>query len=148
MKVVSEASTPWQTSVLAHRVSLELAAELRELGMLRALTDTVCMMADITLDAIPDIRLVVSEAATAMMLEARPGSTLRCEFDYTRRRFSARIAATATRDAEDRRDPLSWQLVQLLTDSAESTRDPFDPAAGGYPTVIEFSWERGTSDAT
>ncbi|QIS02644.1 anti-sigma factor [Nocardia brasiliensis] len=148
MKVASEQATPWHTAVLTHRVSLELAADLHELGMLRALTDTVCMMADITLDAIPDIRLVVSEAATAMMLDAVPGTTLRCEFDYTRRRFTARIAATATRDAEDRRDPLSWQLVQLLTDSAESSRGPFDPVAGGYPTVIEFSWERGTSDGT
>lgn len=147
MKVVSETSAPQQTAVVAHRVVVELAAELHELGMLRALADTVCMMADVALDAIPDIRLVLSEAATALMLDAVPGSTLDCEFTYNQRRISVRLSATTTRDVEVSRDPLSWQLVRMLTDAAELTRDPFDPAAGGYPTAIEFSWERGTSDA-
>ncbi|PXX60421.1 serine/threonine-protein kinase RsbW [Nocardia tenerifensis] len=148
MKVVSKTATPQQTAVVAHRVALELAAEPHELGMLRALTDTTCMMADVTLDAIPDIRLVLSEAATALMLDAVPGSTLRCAFTYNKRRLSVRISATTTRDVEVSRDPLSWQLVQVLTDSAELIQDPFDPDAGGYPTAIEFSWERGISDAT
>ncbi|MFI6165368.1 anti-sigma factor [Nocardia sp. NPDC051052] len=148
MKVDSGTSTPRQTAVVAHRVAVELAAQPHELGMLRALTDTMCMMADVTLDAIPDIRLVLSEAATALMLDAVPGSTLRCAFTYTRRRISARISATTTRDVEVSRDPLSWQLVQVLSDSAEMIQDSFDLDAGGYPTAIEFSWERGISDAT
>ncbi|MEV6558028.1 anti-sigma factor [Nocardia sp. NPDC051756] len=148
MKVVSKTSTPHQTAVVAHRVAFELAAEPHELGMLRALTDTTCMMADVTLDAIPDIRLVLSEAATALMLDAVPGSTLRCAFTYNKRRLSVRLSASTTRDVEVSRDPLSWQLVQVLTDSAELLQDSFDLDTGGYPTAIEFSWERGTSDAT
>ncbi|WP_135235699.1 anti-sigma factor [Nocardia sp. CS682] len=147
MKVASRTSASHQTSVVAHRVVFELAAEPHELGMLRALTDTTCMMAEVTLDAIPDIRLVLSEAATALMLDAVPGSTLRCAFTYSRRSISARISATTTRDVEITRDPLSWQLVQVLTDSAELIKEPFEPTAGGYPTAIEFSWERGLSDA-
>ncbi|MFI9403702.1 anti-sigma factor [Nocardia sp. NPDC052316] len=105
------------------------------------------MMAEVRLDAIPDIRLVLSEAATALILDAVPGSTLRCAFTYNRRSISARISATTTRDVEITRDPLSWQLVQVLTDSAELIKEPFEPTAGGYPTAIEFSWERGLSDA-
>lgn len=148
MKVVSETSTPHRTAVVAHRVAFELAAEPHQLGMLRALSDTTCMMADVTLDAIPDIRLVLSEAATALMLDAVPGSVLRCAFTYNRRRLSVRLDASTTRDVEASRDPLSWQLVQVLTDSAELRQDSFDLDTGGYPTAIEFSWERGISDAT
>ncbi|WP_069165272.1 hypothetical protein [Nocardia altamirensis] len=145
INTILESSPPEPTAVITERVAVDIGADLRELGMLRAITDTVCMMADVTLDVIPDIRLVLSEAATALILDAVPGSRLGCEFTYSRRRMSVQLTVTAARHGELSRDPLSWRLVEVLTDSAELVSGPFDPDTGGYQTALEFGWARAAS---
>lgn len=128
-------------------VAVRIPADPRHLALVRGMADTVCLVADFPLDAAADIRLAINEAATMLMAGSVPGSMLGCEFTYGVDRMSVRVDAVAACD-ELRGDPLSWELVRMLTSSLSISRDPFDSEIAGYPTVIEFSWERGPFDDT
>ncbi|MEV6258590.1 anti-sigma factor [Nocardia sp. NPDC051911] len=112
------------------------------------MTDTVCLVAEVPFDAASDIRLAINEAVTMLLADAMPGSMLGCAFTYGLGLMSVRVDAVAVVGGELRSDPLSWELVRMLTRSLSISRDPFDSEVGGYPTVIEFSWERGPFDET
>ncbi|MGV9334839.1 anti-sigma factor [Nocardia sp. NPDC003726] len=129
-------------------VAVRIPAEARQLALIRAMTDTVCLVAELPLDAASDIRLAINEAATMLLADAMPGSMLGCAFTYGAGRMSVRVDAVAAFDDDVHGDPLSWELVRMLTRSLSISRDPFDSELGGYPTVIEFSWERGPFDDT
>ncbi|MBF6302383.1 anti-sigma factor [Nocardia amamiensis] len=116
--------------------------------MIRGLVDTVCLVADLPLGAVADIRLAINEIATMLVAGSVPGSMLGCAFTYGTDRVSMRVDATAATEDEVGGDPLSWELVRMLTSSLSISRDPFDSDVRGYPTVIEFSWERGPFDDT
>ncbi|MBF6468781.1 anti-sigma factor [Nocardia beijingensis] len=127
-------------------VAVRIPADARHLALIRALSDTVCLVAEVPLDAAADIRLAMNESATMLIAAAVPGSTLGCAFTYGLGRMSVRVDAVTVAEVES--DPLSWELVRMLTSSRSISRDPFDSDLGGYPTVIEFSWERGPFDDT
>ncbi|MFR9773994.1 anti-sigma factor [Nocardia sp. SC052] len=129
-------------------VTVRIPADARHLALIRAMTDTVCLVAEVPLDAASDIRLAINEAVTMLLADAMPGSMLGCAFTYGLGRMSVRVDAVAVVGGELRSDPLSWELVRMLTRSLSISRDPFDSELGGYPTVIEFSWERGPFDET
>ncbi|MFG3621403.1 anti-sigma factor [Nocardia sp. NPDC047654] len=130
-------------------VAVRIPADARHLALVRAMTDTVCLVADVPFDAAADIRLAINEAATMLLVGAAPGSMLGCAFTYGAERMSVRVDSVAAfGDEVAEGDPLSWELVRMLTSSLSISRDPFDSEIGGYPTVIEFSWERGPFDDT
>ncbi|WP_051020644.1 hypothetical protein [Nocardia araoensis] len=129
-------------------VTVRIPADARQLALIRAMTDTVCLVAEAPLDAASDIRLAINEAASMLLADALPGSALGCAFTYGLGRMSVRVDAVAVVGDDAHRDPLSWELVRMLTRSLSISRGPFDSELGGYPTVIEFSWERGPFDDT
>ncbi|WP_454197601.1 anti-sigma factor [Nocardia sp. Marseille-Q1738] len=129
-------------------VAVRIPADERHLSLIRGMADTVCLVADLPLGAAADIRLAINEIATMLVAGAVPGSMLGCEFTYGTDRMSMRVDAIAATEDEVGGDPLSWELVRMLTSSLSISRDPFDADVRGYPTVIEFSWERGPFDDT
>ncbi|MGQ4618790.1 anti-sigma factor [Nocardia sp. R7R-8] len=146
MRLITCAFGPPATATAT--VTVRIPADARHLALLRAMTDTVCLVAEMPLDAASDIRLAINEAATMLLVDALPGSMLGCAFTYGGGRMSVRVDAVAAVGDNAHSDPLSWELVRMLTRSRSISRDPFDSEIGGYPTVIEFSWERGPFDDT
>ncbi len=124
-------------------VAVRIPADARHLALIRGMADTVCLVADVPLTAAADIRLAINEAATMLLVGCVPGSTLGCEFTYGADRMRVRLDTVGASGDEIEGDPLSWELVRMLTSSLSISRDPFDSKIGGYQTVIEFSWERG-----
>ncbi|MEU2031038.1 anti-sigma factor [Nocardia amamiensis] len=129
-------------------VAVRIPADERHLALIRGLVDTVCLVADLPFGAVADVRLAINEIATILVADSVPGSMLGCAFTYGTDRMSMRVEATAATEDEVGGDPLSWELVRMLTSSLSISRDPFDSDVRGYPTVIEFSWERGPFDDT
>ncbi|WP_330231769.1 ATP-binding protein [Nocardia sp. NBC_00508] len=129
-------------------VAVRIPADERHLPLIRGMSDTVCLIADLPLGAAADIRLAINEIAAILAVGSVPGSMLGCEFTYSADRMSVRADVIAASDAELGGDPLSWELVRMLTSSLSISRNPFDSDVRGYPTVIEFSWERGPFDDT
>lgn len=127
-------------------IGVRIPAELEQLMMLRALAETVALIADFAIDEVTDIRLALDEVATALILDATPDTTIDCEFTYDSRRMFVHVAGVAASDGMVGKQSFGWHIVQTLTDTLSTVQAPYDGILGGYPTVVEFSWTRGTSD--
>ncbi|MFC9434022.1 anti-sigma factor [Nocardia sp. NPDC057030] len=114
--------------------------------MLRALAETVALIADFALDEVTDIRLALDEVATSLILDAVPGSSLECEFTYDTNQMFVHVASVAASESVVGQAGFGWHIVRTLTHSITATQAPFDGARSGYPTVVEFSWIRGAAD--
>ncbi|WP_067824525.1 ATP-binding protein [Nocardia inohanensis] len=127
-------------------VGLRVPAELDQLTMLRALAETVALIADFALDEVTDIRVALDEVATALIVAAVPGSYVACDFDFDEQRMQVRVGGTCTGpDALDE-NGFGWHVLDTITEDLTAHHQPYDPASGGYPTVVEFSRLRGSAD--
>jgi serine/threonine-protein kinase RsbW len=114
--------------------------------MLRALTETVAMIADFGLDEVIDIRLALDEVATSLIFDAVPGSTIDCEFSYDESQMFVHVASVAVAETVVAHAGFGWHIVRTLTDSIAAMQSPFDHVVSGYPTAVDFNWVRGVSD--
>ncbi|RDI67787.1 serine/threonine-protein kinase RsbW [Nocardia pseudobrasiliensis] len=134
--------SPAQTSTVGIRVP----AELGQLTMLRALAETVALIADFALDEVTDIRVALDEIATALIAEAAPGSSVDCDFSYNDGRMTVHVTGVvAVSDALDQ-NSFGWHVLQTITDSISAETAPFDATRNGYPVVVEFGRARGEAD--
>ncbi|WP_068017043.1 ATP-binding protein [Nocardia mexicana] len=136
------ARSPVQTS----SVGIRVPADLNQLTMLRALAETVALIADFALDEVTDIRVALDEIATALITEAVPASTIDCDFGYDDGAMTVRVTAVAgVEDAFDE-DGFSWHVLRTITDDIGARTEPFDTERNGYPVAVEFSRARGEAD--
>ncbi|MFF0490302.1 ATP-binding protein [Nocardia sp. NPDC004068] len=134
--------SPAQTS----SVGIRVPAHLGQLTMLRALAETVALIADFALDEVTDIRVALDEIATALIAEAVPGSAVDCDFAYDDGRMTVRVAGVASvSDALDE-NSFGWHVLQTITDTISSETEPFDAVRNGFPILVEFSRARGEAD--
>ncbi|MBL1074131.1 anti-sigma factor [Nocardia sp. 2] len=127
-------------------VGIRVPADLGQLTMLRALAETVALIADFALDEVTDIRVALDEVATGLIVAAAPGSCVDCDFDFDDEQMSVRVSAVTVDDETFDEDGFGWHVLQTITETIRAQRRPFDALAGGYPTVIEFSRLRGEVD--
>lgn len=114
------------------RTVVEVPAEVGQLLALRALADTVSMIAGLSLDETTDIRVAIDEVATCLSRQSLPETMLRCAFEADRERFVVRISAhTVVEDPIDE-SGLSWQLIVATSDGIDrqvrSVADGFEVA--------------------
>jgi serine/threonine-protein kinase RsbW len=138
-RVVSVVKLISGTFVETTTVGFRAPARVDQLPMVRSLGETVLLHADFTLEEVADIRLALNEVATALILDAVPGSTIGCTFSYSADRVVVRVSSTAVSKAEAGPDQLSWYVVATLTESLSASQTAFDADIGGYPTEVEFS---------
>lgn len=119
-------------------VEVRVAAELGQLSLVRALAETVALLADLTLDEVADVRLAVDEVASGLIVAATAGSMLCCEFTVGRNSVSVRAAAVSAQESLPEQNSFGRHLLRTLTDSIATHQDPYDPELAGYPTTIEF----------
>ncbi|NEW39772.1 ATP-binding protein [Nocardia cyriacigeorgica] len=137
-----------RTSAATTTVGVRVPADLEQLLMLRALAETVSLIADFALDEVTDIRLALDEVATSLILDAVPGSELTCEFSYGDNRMTVAVISVAATESLGERHSFGWHIVRTLTESIVTEQQPFDDVAGGYPTTARFTWVRGGSDGS
>ncbi|MBU3066002.1 ATP-binding protein [Nocardia sp. NEAU-G5] len=122
----------------ATTVGVRVAAEYEQLTMLRALTETVLLIAELTLDEVTDIQVAIDEIATGLIDTAIGGSTIECDFVFHDGRIAVCITAiAATREIIDQ-EGFGWHVIRTITDSFEADVGTFDQVAGGYPVTVEF----------
>ncbi|MEU7633065.1 anti-sigma factor [Nocardia sp. NPDC049220] len=128
-------------------VGVRVPARLEQLTMLRALAETVALIADFALDEVTDIRLALDEVATSLILDAVPGSTIDCDFTYdTDQMFVHASSIAGSASVVDESD-FGWHIIRTLTESIATVQSPYDGVLRGYPTIVDFSWVRGAPDA-
>jgi serine/threonine-protein kinase RsbW len=115
-----------------------VAAEYEQLTMLRALTETVLLIAELTFDEVTDIQVAIDEVATGLIDTAVEGSTIECDFVFDDGRTTVCITAVAvTREVIDE-DGLGWHVIRTITESPKADVGSFDRIAGGFPVTVEF----------
>lgn len=135
----------WSSQSAAEKtttIGVRIPAELEQLTMLRALAETVALIADFAIDEVVDIRLALDEVATSLILEATPGSTLDSDFTYNDHEMFVRVSAVAVSEKVVGQAGFGWHIVRTLTQSISAAQEPFDSVISGYPTVVDFSWAR------
>ncbi len=144
-RLITESSVV-QSRPLSGRVALRVPADAEPLGMLRALTETVMLTADFTIDVVIDVRVALDEVATTLIAGAVPDASIDCEFLFDEQRVRVRVAAVTHSDGGVLEHSFGWQVVETLTESIAVRSDDFDPARNGYRVVVEFTRTRGDSD--
>ena len=134
------------TSADTTTIGVRIPARHEQLVMLRALAETVSLIADFGLDEVTDIRLALDEVATSLIADAVTDTTLKCDFSYDEKRMTVRVTSTAVSDSVQEQDSFGWHIVRTLTRAVNVVQQPYDVASGGYPTDVEFSWIRGGAD--
>ncbi|MFR9749607.1 anti-sigma factor [Nocardia sp. 004] len=126
-------------------VGVRVPAQWEQLTMLRALTETVALIGDFALDEVTDIRLVLDEVATSLILDAVPCSMIDCEFTYDADEMVVHVSSLATSEPVAGQPGFGWHIVRALTGSMIIAQNPYDSELGGYPTMIDFGWVRGAA---
>ncbi|WP_406230895.1 ATP-binding protein [Nocardia sp. NBC_01009] len=140
--------TEWTTEQASGSTTIEIRvpALLDQLVMLRALAETVALIADFGLDEVTDIRLALDEIATELILDAVADTTIDCRFTYRESAMLVRVSSVAASNTVPGQGSFGWHIVRTLTDTVHAVQAPLDAATGGYPTVVDFHWVRGGSD--
>ncbi len=134
--------SPVQTS----SVGIRVPADLNQLTMLRALAETVALIADFALDEVTDIRVALDEIATALIAEAVPDSEIDCAFAADDAAMTVRVSGLAAVDNALDEDGFGWHVLQTITNSITARTESFDADGNGYPVVVEFTRARGEAD--
>ncbi|WP_327145880.1 anti-sigma factor [Nocardia sp. NBC_01327] len=125
-------------------VGLQVPAAPQQLSLLRALAETVTLLADFDIGEVNDIRLVLDEVAMLLVRDAVPGTALDCDLTYDSDGVTVRVAAVASSATALDDHSLSWHIVRTLTDSVRTVKGLAAVPAAGYPTVVEFRWLRNS----
>ncbi len=135
------------SSTRTNTIGVRVPAVYEQLIMLRALAETVVLIADFGIDEVADIRLALDEVATALLQDAVPGSELDCAFSYDETTMDITVSAVTVSETGPDQRSFGWHIVSTLTDSVSTSTGPRDATAGGHPTVVQFRWSRGGADA-
>lgn len=127
-------------------IGVRVPARLEQLTMLRALAETVALIADFALDEVTDIRLALDEVATSLILDAVSESAIDCNFTYDTNQMFVHVSSVTVSPSAVDGDGFGWHIVRTLTDSIAAAQSPYDGMLGGYPTIVDFSWVRGVAD--
>lgn len=115
----------------------------RPAAFLRALTETIMLAADFTIDVVTDVRVALDEVATTLIAAAAPAAWIGCDFLFDEHRIQVRAAAVTSSDAGLIEHRFGWHFVEKLTDSIAVSSADFDTVQCGYPVVVEFVRCRG-----
>ncbi|MBY8857180.1 anti-sigma factor [Nocardia sp. CA2R105] len=123
-------------------VGIRVPAAAQQLTMLRALTETALLMADLVLDEVTDIQVAIDEVVTSVIAAARPGSTIECEVVFGDGRTRVCLTAVVIRQDVIDQQSFGWRVMQTVTESLQADLGAFDRMLGGYPVSVGFSRER------
>lgn len=110
---------------------LDLPARSDLLALLRTVVADLAARRGFSYDAIDDLRIAVSEAATFLLAAASPASRLQLRISPSRDGLAVGISTDAVTEAwpppgADR--TLAWQVLSALTDEAALALDDGTPA--------------------
>ncbi|MFD3510161.1 anti-sigma factor [Nocardia sp. NPDC058666] len=126
----------------ATAIQIQIDADLGQIVMLRAVAETVALIAGFAVDEVADTRVALDEAATCLILGAVPDSALHCDViaDGFRIRTSVRAVCGDTDPVDT--TGFGWQVMSSITDHLVADHDPYDRDLGGYPVSITFTQVR------
>ena len=118
-------------------VNIRVAADKSQVPMIRAIAETLAVLADFSLDEVADIKLAVDEAAMTIIGGAAAGVELTVAFNATERSFHAVIQSWLPDAKTLPQSGFGWHVLQTLTDSVTVHEGETD--GDGRLVAIELS---------
>ncbi|SNS79879.1 anti-sigma factor [Rhodococcoides kyotonense] len=122
-------------------VELRVIADAAQLPVVRAVAETLAVLADFTLDDIADIKLVVDEVCSELIAGAVNGAELSCSFVVSDGGIRIATTSTVERDKLPKQDSFGWHVLQTLTDSIALTGQDVD---AGHVVAVDVVKRRST----
>jgi serine/threonine-protein kinase RsbW len=101
-------------------VEIRVEADLSQLPVLRSVAGTIAMRQEFDVDSIADVRMLVDELCSILLLRARPESTFVCSFRPTDDQLLVHGAALSDSDEEVTRDSFGWRVLTTLADEVNT----------------------------
>lgn len=120
-------------------VELRIQSTLDQLPILRALAATVAVQENFDLDAIADIRLVMDEICTHLIVRAAPDAVLVCRFAVTACQLQVSVTTTTLAYEDESRRSFGWHILTELTDAITLEQEPSLGGSMGYVTTMRFA---------
>lgn len=124
-------------------VAVRTPAVAGQLGTLRALAETVCLIADFGIDTAVDLRIAVDEVASALVRAAVPGTEIDCRFHCDEQSMGVHIHGVVDALTDFETDGVGWHMLRSLTDGVHVTTEPYDRTLAGFPVAVRFARTRG-----
>lgn len=118
-------------------VNIRVAADKSQVPMIRAIAETLAVLADFSLDEVADIKLAVDEAAMTIIGGAADGVELTVAFTAADRTFHTVIQSWLPDSKTLTQSGFGWHVLQTLTDSV--TVHEGDTDGNGRLVAIELS---------
>jgi len=130
----------------AETIELKVAAEARQLPIVRALAANIAVRQDLDLDSVSDLKLAVDEACSMLISRAAPGTAMVCRFRVGDGRIHVSAVVEADRDELPGRDTFGWYVLTTLADATVHV-EPMLPSRGGrgHRLLIELVTPRTES---
>lgn len=98
-------------------VELKVVADADQLPVVRAVAETLAVLADFTLDDIADIKLVVDEVCSELISGAVADAELACSFVVSETGIRITTTSVVAEGRVPKPDSFGWHVLQTLTDS-------------------------------
>jgi serine/threonine-protein kinase RsbW len=98
-------------------VNIRVAADKSQVPMIRAIAETLAVLADFSLDEVADIKLAVDEAAMTIIGHAGAGSELTVAFTTTEHGFHGVVQSWLPLSNTLPQSGFGWHVLQTLTES-------------------------------
>jgi serine/threonine-protein kinase RsbW len=108
-------------------VEVRLPAELSQMFVVRALMATVALRQDFDLDAVEDLKLAADEMCSTLVVRARQGQLLHCQFQSAPGEVGLLASAISDVDGPVEQDTFGWRVLTTLTDSVTTWTTPAAP---------------------
>jgi serine/threonine-protein kinase RsbW len=109
-------------------VDVRLPADLSQMFIVRSLIATVALRQDFDLDAVEDLKLAVDEMCSTLVIRARPGQVLHCQFQSASGEVGLLASVISDVDAPVEEDTFGWRVLTTLTDSVTTWTTPAAPS--------------------
>ncbi|TCJ89733.1 ATP-binding protein [Nocardia alba] len=129
-------------STPATSTRVQVDADLGQVVMLRAVAETVALIAGFTMDEVADIRVALDEAATCLILDAIPESEIHCEVIADGFRIRVEVDAVCATTGPMDTTGFGWHVLNSITDHLTADHRAYSREQGGYPVTITFTQVR------
>lgn len=117
-------------------VNIRVPADKSQVAMVRAIAETLAVLADFSLDEVADIKLAVDEAAMTMIGHAGPGAELTVAFTTAEHYFNGVVQTWLPSSNSLPQSGFGWHVLQTLTESV--TVHEGEPEKDGRLVAIEL----------
>ncbi|HEX5400740.1 MAG TPA: anti-sigma factor [Pseudonocardiaceae bacterium] len=105
-------------------MEVRIPADLSQLYVLRSLAATLALREDFDLDEVEDVKLAVDEMCSALVLRARAGEYLTCQFETAPRSVGVLASVPSDNSRPIEQDTFGWRVLGALTDQVTTWVTP------------------------